>query len=101
MALSVRQQYLAKKAKLMEKTPVHRYRVTDPHHRPDLRNEFAGAKVNKRGEHHYVHLTPRQAQFYLDQGAIERHDALSHEEAAAQAKEAAKAPNAPRADQSK
>ena len=51
--------------------PVHDYQIVDPTHRPDLRGEFAGAKVRRRDQKQFVSLTPSQAQFYLTQGAIE------------------------------
>jgi hypothetical protein len=47
------------------------YRITDVHHRPDLRGEFAGVKVQRVGHHQLVSLTDDQARFYLDQGALE------------------------------
>lgn len=50
---------------------LNRYRITDPAHKPDLRGEFAGAKVQTHGNVGYVHLTDRAARFYLDQGVLE------------------------------
>jgi hypothetical protein len=47
------------------------YVITDPAHHPDLRGEFAGAKVQRRGEQQIVRLTPAQAKFYIDQGGLE------------------------------
>lgn len=47
------------------------YVITDPHHRPDLRGEFAGAKVRKVGGKQVVALSAKQARFYLDQGVLE------------------------------
>ena len=52
--------------------PVYEYMITDPHHRPDLRGEFAGAKVYYRGGNQFVKLTASQAQFYLDGGALSK-----------------------------
>lgn len=46
------------------------YEITDPHHKADLRGEFAGAKVRMRSGKQIVSLTERQAKFYLDSGAI-------------------------------
>jgi hypothetical protein len=46
------------------------YAITDVNHRPDLRGEFAGAKVKRQGDQQIVHLTPQQAKFYIDSGAI-------------------------------
>jgi hypothetical protein len=46
------------------------YVITDPHHRPDLRGEFAGAKVRKMGMQQVVDLTDKAAKYYLDAGAI-------------------------------
>jgi hypothetical protein len=46
------------------------YVITDPHHRPDMRGEFAGVKVRKMGMQQLVDLTDKQAKFYLDSGAI-------------------------------
>lgn len=51
--------------------PKLEYRITDPNHRPDLNNEFGGAKVRNVQGNHMVSLTEAQAQFWLDQGAIE------------------------------
>jgi hypothetical protein len=50
----------------------HEYQITHPTHKPDLRGEFAGVKVYRRGGKQFVKLSPAQAKFYLDQGAIER-----------------------------
>jgi hypothetical protein len=71
MPKSVRHQNAARKAaaKPPEKTA---YRIADPHHTPDMKGEFAGAKVRRSGEHQVVHLTPAQAKFYLDNGALEK-----------------------------
>lgn len=71
MAVSIRQQNLAKKAALMTPTETAEYVITDPHHQPDLRGEFAGSKVYRRGEQQLVRLTQSQAQFYIDQGGLE------------------------------
>lgn len=46
------------------------YHITDAAHRPDLRGEFAGAKVRTSQGRHVVSLSARQAKFYLDQGAL-------------------------------
>lgn len=70
MPVSIRQQRLAKQAALMQKAETAEYEILDPHHRPDLRGEFAGVKVYQRGPKQYVQLTPAQAQFHLDQGGI-------------------------------
>jgi hypothetical protein len=69
--MSIRQQSLAKKAALLQKEATAEYVITDPHHHPDLRGEFANAKVYRRGEHQLVRLTPAQAKFYIDQGGLE------------------------------
>ena len=71
MPKSVRHQNAARKAaaKPPEKTA---YKITDPSHTPDMRGEFAGAKVKRSGEHQIVHLTERQAKFYVDNGALEK-----------------------------
>jgi hypothetical protein len=48
------------------------YKITDENHTPDLKGEFAGSKVRRHHEgHQVVHLTDRQAKFYIDNGAIE------------------------------
>lgn len=71
MPKSVRHQNAARKAAAVP--PVRTaYRITDPNHTPDLRGEFAGAKVKRVGGHQTVNLTPAQAKFYLDSGAIEK-----------------------------
>jgi hypothetical protein len=70
MPKSVRHQNAARKAaKAPEKTA---YRIADPHHVPDMKGEFAGAKVRKHAEHQVVHLTERQAKFYVDNGVLEK-----------------------------
>lgn len=46
------------------------YVLTSPTARPDLRGEFAGAKVQRHGNQMVVLLSDRQARFYLDQGVI-------------------------------
>jgi hypothetical protein len=60
---------MARKAAMVapEKKP---YLITDPSHIPDMRNEFAGAKVKRNGAQQIVYLTPAQAKFYRDQGAL-------------------------------
>jgi hypothetical protein len=74
MPKSARHQYAARKAGA-EKPVKTAYRIVDPNHVPDLRNEFAGTKVRKHHQdgkqHQVVHLTPAQAKFYLDSGSIE------------------------------
>jgi hypothetical protein len=69
MPLSPRHQRAAKKAGAQ---PPERktYVITDPYHRPDMRGEFAGAKVRKMGLQQLVDLTDKQAKYYLDAGAI-------------------------------
>lgn len=47
------------------------YLILDSNHKPDLRGEFAGAKVSRIGQHHTVWLTDKTARFYLDSGSIE------------------------------
>lgn len=47
------------------------YRITDPHHKPDLRGQFGGIKVDRHGPHQVVRMTAKQARFFLDQGALE------------------------------
>ena len=62
---------LKRAAALEGKTfPVQEYEITDPHHVPDLKGEFAGARVVFRGGKQYVMLTDAQAKFYKDQGVI-------------------------------
>jgi hypothetical protein len=51
-------------------TPTSDYEILDPAHRPDLKGEFAGAKVFREGTKQFVSLTESQAKFYLDSGAI-------------------------------
>jgi hypothetical protein len=46
------------------------YVIVDPHHKPDLRGELAGAKVKRHGTDQIVHLTEKQAKFYLDSGSL-------------------------------
>ncbi len=46
------------------------YVIIDPAHKPDLRGEFAGAKVTYVGGQQMVRLSDAQAKFYLDQGTI-------------------------------
>ena len=46
------------------------YEILDPDHRPDLRGEFAGTRVQQRGDKQIVNLTEVQAKFYLDQGVL-------------------------------
>jgi hypothetical protein len=46
------------------------YEILDPDHRPDMRGEFAGARVQQRGDKQIVNLNDAQARFYLDQGAL-------------------------------
>jgi hypothetical protein len=71
MPKSVRHHNAARKAGLKppDKTA---YRIVDPHHTPDLRGEFAGAKVKKHSGHQVVHLTEKQAKFYIDGGVLEK-----------------------------
>ncbi len=71
MAMSIRQQSLAKKEALMRGPETAEYVITDPHHHPDLRGEFAGSRVYRRGEQQLVRLTPAQAKFHIDQGGLE------------------------------
>jgi hypothetical protein len=71
MPVSIRQQALARKEAAMKAPETAEYVITDPNHHPDLRGEFAGARVYRRGEQQLVRLTPAQAQFYLDQGGLE------------------------------
>jgi hypothetical protein len=69
MPKSTRHHNMARKAAMNapEKKP---YLITDPSHIPDLRGEFAGAKVKRNGAQQIVYLTPAQAKFYSDQGAL-------------------------------
>lgn len=53
------------------KPELKRYKIIDPTHKPDLRNELGGGKVQRHGNDQFVHLTDRQAKFYIDQGSIE------------------------------
>jgi hypothetical protein len=46
------------------------YVIVDADHRPDLRGEFAGAKVQIIGGRHVVKLPDETARFYLDSGSI-------------------------------
>jgi len=50
----------------------HEYEILDPSHRPDLRGEFAGAKVFHRGGKQFVRLHEAQAKFYLDSGSVQK-----------------------------
>lgn len=70
MPVSIRQQRLARQAAATQAATTQEYEITDAAHRPDMRGEFAGAKVYTRGAKHYVQLTDAQARFYLDQGGI-------------------------------
>jgi hypothetical protein len=77
MPKSTRHHNLARRAAAAAGPPPKTaYKIVDPHHTPDLRGEFAGAKVRKhtmggQTHHQVVHLTEKQAKFYLDNGAIE------------------------------
>lgn len=70
---NVRHHRAARKA-AMAKGPQTRleYQIIHPSHTPDLRGEFAGASVYRRGADQFVRLTENQAKFYTDQGAIKR-----------------------------
>lgn len=48
----------------------YRYLITDPHHKPDLRGQLGGVKVERIGGKQYVTMTERQARFYCDQGKL-------------------------------
>lgn len=69
MPKSPRHQRAEKKAG-KQAPEIKAYVITDPHHKPDMRGEFAGAKVRKLGMQQIVDLTDKQAKFYLDSGAI-------------------------------
>jgi len=69
MPVSNRHQYAARRS-APKATPTSEYEILDPAHRPDLKGEFAGAKVQRRGNRQVVALTDSQAKFYLDSGAI-------------------------------
>lgn len=47
------------------------YVILDSSHKPDLRGEFAGAKVTRIGSRHTVWLSDKTARFYLDSASIE------------------------------
>lgn len=69
MPKSFRHQRMA--ARAGRQAPLRReYEITDPTHKPDLRGEFAGAKVARRGSKQFVTLSDQQARFYLDQGVL-------------------------------
>jgi hypothetical protein len=70
MPVSIRQQSLARKAAQMQAPPTKEYEIVDPSHRPDLRGQFAGQPVLRRGLKQIVRLTDAQAKFYMDQGGI-------------------------------
>jgi hypothetical protein len=55
----------------MAKPELKAYVILDSHHRPDLRGEFAGAKVKRINGKQIVHLSAKSARFYLDSGSIE------------------------------
>jgi hypothetical protein len=64
-------------ARALKKNPpkspaAEEYIIQDPHHKPDLRGEFAGQKPYQRGIVWYVQLTPSQAKFYLASGSVKR-----------------------------
>lgn len=67
--LSVRRQN-ALKAASKNVSSVREYRITDPHHQPDIRGELGGVKVIRRGSDQIVRMTEKQAQWWIDQGAI-------------------------------
>lgn len=46
------------------------YRIVDPHFTPDLRGEFGGVRVLKRGPDHIVLMSDAQSKFFIDSGAI-------------------------------
>jgi hypothetical protein len=71
MPKSVRHHNAARKAKAAQGPVRTAYKITDPNHMPDLKGEFAGVKVKQQGGAQVVLLTPSQAKFYLDSGAIE------------------------------
>lgn len=50
---------------------VREYRIIHPLHKPDLRGELGGVKVQSRGAVKVVLMTDAQARFYIDQGVIE------------------------------
>ena len=72
MPKSVRHQNAARKAAAAQGPVRTAYRITDPNHVPDMKGEFAGAKVKTVSGYQVVHLTEAQAKFYLDSGAIEK-----------------------------
>jgi hypothetical protein len=69
MPVSNRHQYAARKA-APTATPTSEYEILDPGHKPDLKGEFAGARVQRRDNKQVVSLTDSQAKFYLDSGSI-------------------------------
>jgi hypothetical protein len=69
MPVSNRHKYAARKSVPLA-TPTRDYEILDPGHRPDLKGEFAGAKVQRRDNKQVVALTDSQAKFYLDSGSI-------------------------------
>jgi hypothetical protein len=71
MPKSVRHHNAARKAAKLPPEKVA-YKITDPHHTPDMKGEFAGAKVRRQGGAQVVLLTPAQAKFYVDQGVLEK-----------------------------
>jgi hypothetical protein len=71
MPKSLRHARIAKRAGPPPPAERTAYRITDPHHKPDLRGHFAGVQVVRRGAAQTVLLTANQARFYLDQGVLE------------------------------
>jgi hypothetical protein len=50
------------------------FHIVDPNHRPDLKGEFGGVKVERHGNKQVVRMTEAAARFYLDSGAIAVHE---------------------------
>lgn len=70
MPVSIRRQRELDAAARQEPS-LKEYRITDPHHTPDLRGELGGCKVYRVGPEQRVRMPDTTAKFYLDQGAVE------------------------------
>lgn len=68
--MSHRHRRMAQKMNLKATPDLIEYVIVDADHRPDIRGEFAGAKVTIVGHQHVVWLSAKTARFYLDSGSI-------------------------------
>jgi hypothetical protein len=88
MALSPRQQYLARRA--VPKAPTKsEYKIVDHSFRPDHKGELAGHRIYHKDGHKHVSMPERSARYWMDAGVIQ---------STAKPKEEAKAPQAIKAN---